>query len=319
MKRVFPAFLLLSGLAVADDPKPETFVFKEVEGIEIKADVYLPAAADDVTKRPTLIWFHGGALMLNSRAGVPPQLIELSRKQGYALVSFDYRLAPETLLPEIIADVNDALKWVHEKGPELFQADPENVIVGGASAGGYLSLMTGIQEERIPKAIVSYWGFGDILGDWTTQPNPGFGKGEAPTKEEAYAGIGDKPITSTGKEDFAARGKLFYYMKRFGKWTEIVSGVDPLKEPEKLEAFCPVRKATETFPPLLLLHGTKDPDVDYGQSVQMRDVIRDLDGSVELITVEGGGHGLWGGDKAEIEAAFARSLEFIQEQFEAES
>ncbi|NQT11508.1 MAG: hypothetical protein HQ582_02085 [Planctomycetes bacterium] len=37
----------------------------------------------------------------------------------------------------------------------------------------------------------------------------------------------------------------------------------------------------------------------------------------ELITVENGGHSLWGGDPKLIEQAFARSIEYIHEQLSA--
>ena len=179
--------------------------------------------------------------------------------------------------------------------------------------------MSGVTDKAPrPKAILSCWGYGDILGKWCTRPNPAYGKGEAPNREEAYAGIGDKAIVSTGKDDYAARSKLFFYMKRFGKWTEIVSGIDPLKEPEKLEAYCPQRRIGEDFPPLLMLHGTRDSDVPVEQSKEMHAAMLAEGRDSELVLVEGGGHSLWGGDKKVIEAAFARSLEFVSLHLKAE-
>jgi acetyl esterase/lipase len=66
----------------------------------------------------------------------------------HCVVSADYRLAPQAKLPEIIEDVRDFMRWVREKGPELFHADATKVIVAGSSAGGYLTMMTGILEPR---------------------------------------------------------------------------------------------------------------------------------------------------------------------------
>ena len=308
---------------LAAQAAPKSFVYKTVGDLEIEADVYLPAASSSSDTKsetlPVLVWIHGGALMLNSRASVPPQMIGLAEKDGFALVSIDYRLAPETNLAGIIEDLEDSLNWVHDKGPELFNADPENVVVAGASAGGYLALMSGVTDKAPrPKAILSCWGYGDILGEWCTQPNPAYGKGEAPNREEAYADIGKTAIVSTGKDDYAARSKLFFYMKRFGKWTEIVSGIDPLKEPEKLEAYCPQRRIGDDFPPLLMLHGTRDSDVPVEQSKEMHAAMLTAGRDTELVLVEGGGHSLWGGDKKDIEAAFARSLEFVSFHLKAE-
>lgn len=57
--------------------------------------------------------------------------IEVPRKgglflnSGYALVSIDYRLPPETKLPVTIKGVDDAYRWVHALGPGLFEIDPK--------------------------------------------------------------------------------------------------------------------------------------------------------------------------------------------------
>src|SRR5687767_5697574 len=107
-----------------------TYTFKKVGDLEIKADVYQPAAEGP---RPVAVWIHGGALINGHRESVPKWLLDGSLKQGWIVVSIDYRLAPETQLPEIIADLEDAFHWVHEKGPELFHADPERVAAVGGS------------------------------------------------------------------------------------------------------------------------------------------------------------------------------------------
>ena len=52
------------------------------------------------------------------------------------VVSIDYRLAPETKLPAIVEDVQDACRWVRERGPKLFRIAPERLAVMGGSAGG---------------------------------------------------------------------------------------------------------------------------------------------------------------------------------------
>src|SRR5205809_6328275 len=79
----------------------KTYTFKTVDGVAIQADVH--RAADDKI-RPVVVWLHGGALIMGSRTAVPKNLLDLCRAEGYALVSFDYRLAPETKPPRIIED-----------------------------------------------------------------------------------------------------------------------------------------------------------------------------------------------------------------------
>ena len=300
----------LAVVGLAEQPK-SAMVYKKTGGVEILADVYAPKGG---VLRPAVLWIHGGALMIGSRNSIPPQIIGLCRRENYALVSIDYRLAPETKLFEIVKDLADAMRWIRNDGPKLFQSDPGKLAVIGASAGGYLAMMSAVlPETEPPNAIVSCWGYGDILGNWCTKPNSKYGgQKPGPTREEAFAKIGDKAITSTGKEDYPDRAALFFYMKRNGLWTEIVSGLNPVQDRGKLIPYCPQRNVSAEYPPLLMLHGTADPDVPVEQSIAMHEAMKKAGASSELVLVEGGGHGLWGGDKEKIQAAFDRSLEFIK-------
>src|SRR5437867_2152699 len=103
-------------------PAPRTYTYKTAGGCEIKADVY---GADARTRKPVVIWIHGGALINGSRRSVTRPFHGELLKQGFAVVSIDYRLAPETKLPDIIEDVRDAHRWVRKAGPKLFQIDPD--------------------------------------------------------------------------------------------------------------------------------------------------------------------------------------------------
>jgi acetyl esterase/lipase len=93
-----------------------TYTYKTVGDCEIRADVYRP---EGDAMRPVVVWIHGGALIVGSRQGVPGNLKALCRAEGFILVSIDYRLAPEVKVPTIIEDLQDAIRWVREKGPEL--------------------------------------------------------------------------------------------------------------------------------------------------------------------------------------------------------
>src|SRR5579862_4578490 len=142
-----PALLGLALCAVpwvasaADEPafSNKTYTFKTVGDVKIEADVYRP---DDARVRPVLVWIHGGALVMGSRNGVPGDLMELARKEGYCLISIDYRLAPEAKVPAIIDDVKDFFRWLRDEGPKSLHVDPKKVVVTGGSAGGYLTMMT---------------------------------------------------------------------------------------------------------------------------------------------------------------------------------
>src|ERR1700722_1511046 len=78
-------------------PIPKTYTYKTIGGLDLKADVY---GADEAIRKPVVIWIHGGALMIGLRSWVDRQFQDRVLSQGYVLVSIDYRLAPETKLPD---------------------------------------------------------------------------------------------------------------------------------------------------------------------------------------------------------------------------
>jgi acetyl esterase/lipase len=294
----------------------KTYAFKTVSDVKIQADVY---RADDDVKRPVVVWLHGGALIVGSRTSVPKNLLDLCRTEGYALVSLDYRLAPEVKLPGIIEDVEDAFRWLREKGPGLLHIDPDRMVVTGGSAGGYLTLMTGFRVKPRPRALVAYWGYGDVDGDWYTKPSEHYRTTVTLiNKEDAYKAVGAKVLTATtGGEEQKARGRFYLYLRQNGLWTREVSGFDPDKEARKLDPYCPVRNVNADYPPTMLVHGTEDTDVPYEQSAAMAKELARKTVMHELVTVRGAGHGLSGGDRNLVEEAHAKALSFIRQHLKA--
>jgi acetyl esterase/lipase len=309
-------FLLMleSGALSQENSTPfskTTHTYKTVDELEIQADVY---RHEDAQKRPIIVWLHGGALIMGTRSGVPQQVLDLSRENGFVIVSLDYRLLPEAKLPDVIKDLEDGLQWVRESGPTLFNADPSRMVVAGASAGGYLALMSGISVEPPPTAIVSYWGFGDVVGDWTTKPSESYRRGSLIEEETALAGVGEQVLTNTDNVDGPGRSVYFVYLKQTGRWLTAAGGLDPEREQERIDLFCPIRNVSPEYPPTLFLHGDADIDVPVGQSLAMADELKRHGVDYELIVIEGGGHSLWGGDPVLIDQAFARSMEYIQKR-----
>ena len=72
-------------------------------------------------------------------------------------------MAPETKLPLIIEDIQDAYKWVIEMGPKLFHTDPEKIAIIGHSAGGYLTLVAGFSVFRGPEHWFLFMGMVILL------------------------------------------------------------------------------------------------------------------------------------------------------------
>jgi acetyl esterase/lipase len=247
---------------------------------------------------------------MGSRTGVPKNLLDLCRDEGFALVSIDYRLAPQAKAPEIVGDVKDALRWVREKGPELAKLDPKKVAVAGGSAGGYLTLMTGVCVEPKPVALVAYWGYGDLDGDWYTKPSEFYRKQPILAVEEAAKALSPDVVTAPPTPDQGkARSRYYLSLRQAGLWTREVTGLAPGKD---LDPYCPVRNVTPSWPPTILVHGTEDTDVPYDRSENMAREFARHQVPHEFVTVPGSGHGLSGGDPKVVGEAHARALDFLR-------
>lgn len=286
-----------------------TWIYKTVGDLPIKADVYR-RPGDDV--RPVIVWLHGGGLITGSRGGPDPEQRQRYLDAGYVIVSIDYRLAPETKLLAIIEDVRDAIAWVRAQGPEHFKIDPRRLAVVGASAGGYLALMTGFIVEPRPQALVAISGYGDVDGDWYAKPHEIYRKTRPMfTKEEAHQAIGTRETANGGAK---GRGNFYTWCRQHGLWPQQVVGYDPVTQPREFDRFCPVRNVKKNYPPTLLVHGDDDIDVPYAQSVAMVRELKRVDVTHEFITLKGGGHGFGGkglGDTA-VAGAFDRIERFLQ-------
>ncbi len=106
-----------------------------------KLDFYLPDR--DPAETPLYIHFHGGGLEGGSRRD--RYVIELAEKYGIAVASTDYRMYPDAKFPEFIEDAAAACAYVVKK----FEGKYKTVIVGGSSAGAYLSMMLYFAPEYL--------------------------------------------------------------------------------------------------------------------------------------------------------------------------
>ena len=306
------AVVTLAGTSSAETTKV-THTFKKVGDLEIKAVVYQPEEAKGDGKRPVVVWIHGGALINGHRESVPKWLLDGSLAQGWNVVSIDYRLAPETQLPEIVADLEDAFRWVREKGPELFGADPERVAAVGGSAGGYMTLTSGFRAKPRPVALVSLWGYGDLVGPWYSEPSPHpCHHTKKLSREEAYKQVSGPPV-SDSRDRKGDGGGFYQYCRQTGTWPKAVSGWDPHTEAENFYPFMAVKNVTPEYPPTLLIHGDQDTDVPYEQSTLMAAELKKHGVEHRLITLNGAEHGLAGGDKAEIDAAYRAAIDFLKQ------
>ena len=103
---------------------------------QVPCRLYLP---DDVARPPLLVWAHGGAFVQGGLDSWDYVLRELVRQSGVAVLSVDYRLAPEHRFPAAFDDVTAMVRLAAREGAG-FGIDARRLAVGGDSAGACLAL-----------------------------------------------------------------------------------------------------------------------------------------------------------------------------------
>ena len=294
----------------ADSPQRETYVYKVVDGCEIKADV--SGSARRETKRPCVVWIHGGGLIFGSRTKSPREpLLRALLEKGFVVLSLDHRLAPETKLPGIVEDIRDAWHWLAENGSRLFGVDTTRMAIAGASSGAYVALISGYSVHPRPRALASFWGFGDITAPWEADPSA-FYRQNYPlvSKEEADASVGVLPVSEAPAD--VDRGYFYVHCRQQGRWLIEVTGHDPRQDARWFDPYCPIRNIAADYPPTILVHGTIDTDVPHEESKNLALRLDKLGVKHEFLSLKDVGHGFSGArpeEVGEVELTVAAFLE----------
>jgi len=113
-----------------------------------KLDLYLPAQKKSF---PTLVWFHGGGLTGGSKESASIRAIgHALAGDGVGMVMVNYRLSPKASYPAYVDDAAAAVAWTL-KNITQHGGDSKRVFVGGHSAGGYLTLLLGMDAQHLAK------------------------------------------------------------------------------------------------------------------------------------------------------------------------
>ena len=126
---------------------------------ELRVRVYRPR---DDAALPGLLYLHGGGFMLGSVESHDTLCRLLAREAGAAVVSVDYRLAPEHRFPVPVEECIFACDWLAEHGAEI-GVDAARLAVGGDSAGANLALaVLDRRREALSTALLFYGCYGHM-------------------------------------------------------------------------------------------------------------------------------------------------------------
>jgi acetyl esterase len=116
------------------------------DGQLVKARLFAPVVKGQGAPLPCLVYFHGGGFTIGSIQTHNVLCRELARMGHCAVISVDYRLAPEHRFPVATNDAWDAVQWVANSSSKLgLRANA--LAVGGDSAGGTLAAVCAIQAR----------------------------------------------------------------------------------------------------------------------------------------------------------------------------
>ncbi|WP_245687966.1 alpha/beta hydrolase [Rhodococcus phenolicus] len=97
---------------------------------------------------PVVMYFHGGAYIMGSLAENDDRLDRMAAELGCAVVSVDYRLAPENPYPAGLDDAETVWRHILDNADAL-EVDRNRLVIGGASAGAGLATALCIRLTRL--------------------------------------------------------------------------------------------------------------------------------------------------------------------------
>jgi acetyl esterase len=113
------------------------------EGGQLKGRLYRPAAVPSDKTLPALLWFHGGGWVLGDLDSCDGVCGELCLLANAAVLSVDYRLAPEHRFPAAVEDAAFSVRWLLRQD-RMLAVNKARVAIGGDSAGGNLAIVASL-------------------------------------------------------------------------------------------------------------------------------------------------------------------------------
>jgi acetyl esterase len=202
---------------------------------------YIPGPAGNLalrifkpdTIRAVVLEIHGGGWSLGTAASDDLQNDNLARTCKVAVVSVDYRIAPESPFPACIDDCKAAAKWLVNNAMKEFGTD--QLLISGASAGAHLSVITALYIRDSLHAINKVRGINLIYGCFDLSRTP-----SSRMATDSTLILSKKYMDET-------------YELVFHGWSE-----ERLRNPQ----YSPLYADLKHLPPALFTIGTADPLLD---------------------------------------------------------
>lgn len=249
--------------------------YQTAENRSVKLDVWYRHTAK--TPSPTLVFIHGGGWIFGSKEGALLNFLPYM-EMGWTIVNVEYRMASQSLAPAAVEDTRCALRWVFRNAKQ-YNFDTNKIVLSGQSAGGHLSLITGMlpngtgldnncygDEELKVAAIINWYGISDV--------------------NDLLDG------------------------KNLRSWAKMWMGSQP-NQAEIAKKVSPLTYVRAGLPPILSIHGDSDSVVPYSHSARLHESLDKAKVTNKLITIKGGDHG--GFSQADYVNSFKEIKDFLRQ------
>lgn len=255
-------------------------VYGGANNTPLKLDVWYPR--DNPNPTPTLVYIHGGGWIFGSKEGAVYQLLPFLEK-GWRVVNVEYRMAGNSLAPGAVEDTRCALRWIYRNAKQ-YNFDTTKIVLTGHSAGGHLSLITGMLPDgtALDNRCFAAEKYGDVTMKVAAIVN--------------WYGITDVNDVIEGEN---LKNYAVMWMGSLPNAREIAKSVSPLTY------------VRSDLPPIITIHGDKDDVVPYSHAARLHEALEKAKVTNKLVTVKNGGHGLF--QLTEYVTAFDEIWKFLKE------
>ena len=195
----------------------------EISNEEFKkgATVYTDS---DTPVKAAIIYFHGGGLLYGRRKDLPRPHLNTLTQAGYAIIAFDYPLAPAAKLEMIMNDVESSIQYYIDHSDELIKNSKSSeeflpYFLWGRSAGAYLCLIAAAKGTytQAPAGILSYYGYGFLCDNWFKEPSRHYCT--LPKVPESALCVIPEGIHADG--DLDTHYSVYVYARQQGNWIDL--------------------------------------------------------------------------------------------------